>query len=368
MESLDFISGEDFRTSLEADCRELESCMKAGAWKAVHVLAGSIIEAVLIEYLTVAGYQAKTSIDPLKMDLAQAIAACRKEGVLTEKTEQLSSAIKSYRNLIHPGRKIRLGEEIDENGARVAQALVDIVVKEVSARRRQNYGYTALQIVSKLERDSSALAILEHLLKSMNGSELEQLLLRAIPERYMARKADWGEQEFLESLLRCFRLAFDIAPNGVKGKVARRFVAILKEEGEDLVLTYETRFFRGSDLRYLSPEEAALVKQHILSRLSEDIGLSILQAVHGLGAFLAPNEVGQFVDAMVRTMIWGKTEPLKQKARERIETEYWEMEEEAKKGMMKRLDDWIGHFRHKDQAEFAGTVEEMKAFLDIVAF
>jgi len=202
----------------------------------------------------------------------------------------------------------------------------------------------------------------------MNISEVEQLLLRAIPERYMERQADFGEQEIHESLVRCFRLAFDIAPDGVKRKVARRFVAILKEEGEELVLTYETRFFRGSDLQYLPPEEAALVKQHILSRLSEDVGFSILRAVQGIGAFVAPNEVGQFVDAMVRTIIWGKTEPLKKKARECIETEYWEMNEEAKKGMMKRLDDWIRHFRHKDQAEFAGTIEEMKAFLDIVAF
>jgi hypothetical protein len=353
---------------LEADYRELESCMKAGAWKAVHVLAGSVIEAVLIDYLTATGYQAKTSIDPLKMDLAQAIAACQKEGVLTEKTEQLSSAIKSYRNLIHPGRQIRLGEEIDENGARVAQALVDIVLKEISARRRQNYGYTALQIVSKLERDSSALAILEHLLKSMNSSELEQLLLRAIPERYMATQADWGGQEFLESLVRCFHLAFDIAPHEIKGKVAKRFVAILKEEGEELVLTYESRFFRGSDLRYLSSEEAALVKQHILSRLSESVGVSILRAVEGLGAFLAPNEVGGFVDAMVRTIIWGKTDLLKKNARERIESVYWELNEDVRKGMMKRLDDWIAHLRDKGQAEFAETVEEMKAFFDVVPF
>src|SRR5437868_915032 len=98
MAKFDFINGEDFRLSLESDYEELSSSMQARAWKAVHVLSGSIIEAILIDYLLAAGYQKRSSFDPLKMTLAQAISACRQENVLSEKTEHLSHVIRSYRN------------------------------------------------------------------------------------------------------------------------------------------------------------------------------------------------------------------------------------------------------------------------------
>src|ERR1700685_337013 len=105
----EFITDEDLRHTLEADYREMLLCAEHNAWKAVHVLAGSIVEAVLVEYLL----SAKLSdVDPLEMSLSQLIAASKKAGVLSAKTSDLSSAVKSYRNLIHPGRLKRLSEEV----------------------------------------------------------------------------------------------------------------------------------------------------------------------------------------------------------------------------------------------------------------
>src|SRR5438093_874801 len=57
MPMFDFIAGDDFRQSLEGDYRDLTGCVEAKAWKAVHVLAGSIIEAVLLDHLDAAGNQ-----------------------------------------------------------------------------------------------------------------------------------------------------------------------------------------------------------------------------------------------------------------------------------------------------------------------
>src|SRR5947207_15535878 len=122
MATFDFINGEDFRLSLESDYTELNSSMQSKAWKAVHVLAGSIIEAVLIDYLLTSEYQKKPSSAILKLSLADAISVCRQEGVISETTEHLSHVIRSYRNLIHPGRSVRLGEKANENGAKIAQA------------------------------------------------------------------------------------------------------------------------------------------------------------------------------------------------------------------------------------------------------
>jgi len=123
----DFVSGDAFRESLDADYAELESCLANGAWKARHVLGGSIIEAVLIDFLLASGYDESKA---LTMDLAAVTDICKQQGVVSEKAAELISVVRSYRNLIHPARVIRLQENIDEDTAGIAKSLVDIIVKE----------------------------------------------------------------------------------------------------------------------------------------------------------------------------------------------------------------------------------------------
>lgn len=153
MLDFDFINVEDFRLSLEADYAELEVAMQNEAWKTVQILAGSIIEAILIDYLVFSDYQKKSSKDPLRMSLSDAISAAKEENVISEETVHLSHLIRSYRNLIHPGRSIRLGETATEKKAKASQLLLEMIVEEVAIRRKQNYGYTANQILTKIEKD-----------------------------------------------------------------------------------------------------------------------------------------------------------------------------------------------------------------------
>ena len=181
MPTFDFINGEGFRRTLEADYKELEAAMKVEAWKAVHVLAGSIIEAVLADYLIASGYQKRyPKEDPLRMELKDLISTCSKEKVLTEATEQLSQVIRGYRNLIHPGRIERENERVSEHGAVIARALVNLIVEDVSTRKSASYGYTAEQIVAKIERDTSTSAILEHLLVDTNEVTAQGLVTRSM--------------------------------------------------------------------------------------------------------------------------------------------------------------------------------------------
>ena len=49
MADFNFITVTELRHCLESDYRELRVCVEAGAWKAAHVLAGSVIQAVLID-------------------------------------------------------------------------------------------------------------------------------------------------------------------------------------------------------------------------------------------------------------------------------------------------------------------------------
>ncbi len=147
--NFDFITDEQFRASLLSDCRELQVCLESQAWKAVHVLAGSIIEALLVEYLVVSQGKAVAK-NPLNMTLDEAIKACVAAKVLTDRSAKLSDVVRDYRNLIHPGRVIRLNEQYGQDTAQIAVSLVAIITAEVAAKRKENYGPTAEQIVRKL--------------------------------------------------------------------------------------------------------------------------------------------------------------------------------------------------------------------------
>ncbi len=297
MLNFDFISGEDFRISLENDYKELNDAMQVGAWKAVHVLAGSIIEAVLVDYLFAIGYHKE---DPLRVSLERAITICKQEGILSEKTEHIAHAIQSYRNLIHPGRSIRLGETADESGAKIAQGLVDMVVSQVAANKQRKFGYTAEQIVKKIINDSSTVAILGHLLTHVTEREKERLLITNIPEAYVEI---WNEEEptrsTLNSLSACFRAVYKNAAEATKKKAAEQTIKIIKEEDQATARVYLTNFFRGTDLQYLSSEEVRLLKEYLLSILGKRPDASLLRALEGIGPFLGSGDIWRLMNTLV---------------------------------------------------------------------
>jgi hypothetical protein len=312
MTSFDFITDEAFRSRLESDYLELESCFQAKAWKSAHVAAGSVVEAVLIDYLIFSDVKSKGKGDPLKMDLATAINACQLEGAISEKTAHLCSAIKDYRNLIHPGRSIRLGETVDENTARVAQALVAIVVGEVSKKKKETYGYTAEQLIAKLEADPTAKSILRHLMEGMHDAELERLLLNAIPRRHsQLSESQEPPRELLMTLERCFDASFAAANEQTKQKTAKRLLSIVKSEGGDTVRWYEAAFFRAEQLKHLSDAESHLIKKHILGRAGQEETQSLFRLMRSLEEHITVDEANDFFAAMIYFAFFAKDEELK---------------------------------------------------------
>jgi hypothetical protein len=128
MANLDCIVDDDFRESLSGDLVELEKALERNSIKSAHVLAGSIVEAVLIDYLLSEGIVDRDGA--LKSDLGGAIEKCKAKNVISSKTADLSSVVRAYRNLIHPGRAVRLQERIDRDTAIVANSVVAIVLGE----------------------------------------------------------------------------------------------------------------------------------------------------------------------------------------------------------------------------------------------
>ncbi len=280
-----FITDAALRDSLQADYAELQRCLAAEAWKAVHVLAGSIIEALLVDSLR--GLVEPSEVDDLyKLHLDALIARGEEEALVSERAAQLSHVLRGYRNLIHPGRVVRLSERVDADGATVAAALVNMVIAEVAEARQRTYGLTAEQIVSKIEGDPTAVVLVPLLLREMRESEVERLVVEVLPRRHLTAFLE-DTHSAAAALEDAFRRALDMAPETAKLRVAEDFVRVLREEGQ-LIVRARERLFRAKDMTGLKKEDVALVKTHLLARLKTTEAM--FEAGDGLGPFLTTNE------------------------------------------------------------------------------
>lgn len=366
MPSFEHIISEDLRSSLEEDFKEMTVCSKNEAWKATHVLAGSIIEAVLIDYLVSEKYI--THEEGLALDFGKALTLCKDKKIISPKTSDLSSVVKEYRNLIHPGRMIRLKEKVTKDTATVALALVDIITSEISKKRLEKYGYTAEQIITKVERDPSATTILSYILRDVNPKEIEKLLTKAIPENYLQYDDIEDEQRpshILSALSSCYRLAFDHANEEIKKKATEQFVSVLKEDSQYKIYVYETKFFRSPDIKYLSPHNADMVKKHLLSRFKKEPKMEMLTILTGIGRHIKQKELEEFIDSAIIMYITPSLGRSKEKVLEFINQECDTMDKRLRKYVITRLDAWIKHLNRQNNPTGASSVKELKSILEL---
>lgn len=362
MAIFDYITSDEFRKSLEADYQEMNLCFTAGTWKAVHVLAGSIIEAVLLDYIVAENFVSHD--EALKMDLGSAIILCKDKKVISTRTSDLSSVIKSYRNLIHPGRIIRLNEHVDKNSAEVAKALVSIVVDEIERQKRERYGFTAEQIVAKIRRDSSADTIISHIIKQTNPAEIEKLLIKVLPNAYMDYLQEFDTIDYLPtSFSICFRNSFEQASDHLKQKVAQNFVKIIKEESDQYLFAYGKLFFRASDMQYLSKDDIEITKNYLFGRLENDLE-GWLSTITGIGNFISDDEVNKFVDTLVRAVNSNDMD-LSINVEKRLIDEGSAVSDSVKGKFLKRLNDWSATYRNKNLGKYADKIDNINASIEI---
>jgi hypothetical protein len=104
----------------------------------LHILAGSTIEALLLWRLKQEdpkNLQNKAAINANqldRMDLHHLIDVSKIMGIIKTETVTLALLAKGFRNLIHPGRSIRLGEKCNRGTAYTALAALEHVVNNLS--------------------------------------------------------------------------------------------------------------------------------------------------------------------------------------------------------------------------------------------
>lgn len=173
--NFDFITDEKFKAILTRDFEELNKCIDAKASKSVLILSGSIIESILTDYFSNFPPSGVNSKKVLSMELAALIDLAFDNKLISQSTKDLSTVIKNFRNLIHPGREIRKNEKFDFNSAIVAKSLLNIVLKEIKENYITNIGHTALDIISKLENDAISQPIFEKIISKIHKSEKVKL-------------------------------------------------------------------------------------------------------------------------------------------------------------------------------------------------
>jgi hypothetical protein len=193
-----------------------------------------MVEALLVEYLTVSG-TSPGGKNPLSLTLDEAIKACQTAGVIQKSTASLCDVIRDYRNLIHPGRLIRLQHEVTAEGARIAVNLVSLITREVALKRKATYGSTAEQIVKKLRTDQHSLSVIPQLLGETNQHEKIRIVSSLLPETYTNLESDFLiDQEDIQSRLRsAYRQTLDLLPVHEQKKMAEKFARMRGLGGTD---------------------------------------------------------------------------------------------------------------------------------------
>ena len=154
---LTFIEDDDLRFALRLDIAEANQALIDGQWKAATVLAGSVVEALLLwklrqyplKEIQTALQSASTpqrnlsKADPKELarwglDLFIPIAlAIKAIGPQTAKQAELAQ---DFRNLIHPGRSERLKQKCNRGTALSAVASVEHLIEEFSKDSKKGNG------------------------------------------------------------------------------------------------------------------------------------------------------------------------------------------------------------------------------------
>lgn len=284
--------------------------------------------------------------------------------MLRQKTSELSSALKSYRNLIHPGRAKRLDDKADQEGAVVAHALVKLIVREVAETQARTYGLTAEQILNKFETDPTAIGIADHLLKGAPENELQRLMVSVLPGHYFAELTEEViDNALLSSHSKLFRAAFRLAAEPTKRTVMKRHVEVLKEAGGETVQVYEDRFFQAEHINHVEEDDRDIVKAHLFARMNDEPNLELFDAAQGIGAHLEAADVHKFVDPLVRASL-RQDQALADAAAALFDSEALETPAELDQKIVDRFLAWETTFQGRGNDPAVARVKEFRGFFE----
>jgi hypothetical protein len=137
---LPFLDDHELKASLRSDLDQANRALENGQWKFAAVMSGVVLESLLLWKLRQPWSPAiahsvadrRLSSTPEKWDLADYIAVASDAKLITEEIKKQCDLCKDFRNLIHPGREIRLRQRATRGRALGALAAVELVIEFLS--------------------------------------------------------------------------------------------------------------------------------------------------------------------------------------------------------------------------------------------
>ena len=240
-------------------------------------------------------------------------------------------------------------------------ALVEMTAEEVAKKRRTAVGLTAEQVLSKIVRDVNVGVILRHLLDEVPGPQKRRLLLDLIPQEYERANQDFSGDE--DRISDAFRMVFDSADPSVKAAAAQNAVHVIREGDGDFVERYLKAFFQLTDIEFVPEKDRPIIVSKILGMpQKQSMNQMLLKVWKGLGKYIGADQVSPWVDAYIRTIVFGKEPKPKAIARDQFIIEASDLSGQRESRLIFRLDAWKDSY--KDNAEAIDEINALSGEID----
>jgi hypothetical protein len=145
--TLAFITDQQLRDGLRGDIASVETSIREADWKPATVMAGSVVEALLlwalqqqpaasvaaqVTPLVAAGTMSNPPGQLEQWDLHHYIEVAAALNLIRGETPAQLRIARKFRNLIHPGRAIRLAQKCDRGTALAATAGLEFVIRDLT--------------------------------------------------------------------------------------------------------------------------------------------------------------------------------------------------------------------------------------------
>lgn len=138
---LDSISNEDLKDSIYQDIKDIENCISVGVWKSAVIMSGSVLEAILSDWLgQVNGEDLKKIFQELYPNkkvkkvtdytLEELIDVAEKNGMIHGYHATISDGIRNFRNLIHPNIALRQQIKPNKAIAEIGKQIIFAILQE----------------------------------------------------------------------------------------------------------------------------------------------------------------------------------------------------------------------------------------------
>lgn len=360
--SFSSVTDSTLRLILESDYREIQSSLQEQNWKSAIVLSGSVVEALLVDYLTTEDQTGKTFE---AMVLAELVTAASEREIIDQRLVDMTSVVRSYRNLIHPGKVKRNAEEVNEDAATIACSLLSLIAKRLAELKIASHGYTAAALIRKFETDSSAPHIAGRLVSELSNPELRDLICLSLPERIAEIESNNDSEEYdtaaLSRLKNLFYSAFSISPPELQVEFSKIYLQVLIEATGDRVNLYESTFFCSELLNFYKDDDLKTVKEHLLGRFTSGyVSVEELSRLEGLGFHIDGEQTWNFYQIFFRTLTYSKEDRTARAVADWIVVEYETYVAETFKAALKQLaKSWVDLAVERDLSPGKRRLEEL---------